>query len=155
MPTARESMCCREISAIDNKLQESSGDNPCCITEHEGLDVWVLQTAGFQTQQEFGRHATSGPVHKLVHTMMYICKYIYVYILYYVYYIYTMTLIQLRVSVVRLPHIYRALRHIAYRQLARWCWGYLGQKVRVVLPLCAVCRSRSAFPSDSYVGVKL
>ena len=84
MPTARESLCCREISAIDNKLQESSGGNPCCITEHEGfsnaavcLDVWVLQTAGFQTQQEFGRHATSGPVHKLLHTMMYICKYIY------------------------------------------------------------------------------
>ena len=85
MPTARESICCREISAIDNKLQKSSGGNLCCITEHEGfqpvcLDVWVLQMAGFQTEQEFGRHATSGPVHKLVHTMMYICKYIYVYI---------------------------------------------------------------------------
>ena len=78
-------MCCREISAIDNRLQKSSGGNPCCITEYEGfqpvcLDVWVLQMAGFQTEQEFERHATSGPVHKLVHTMMYICKYIYVYI---------------------------------------------------------------------------
>ena len=59
MPTARKSICCREMSAIDNKLQESSGGNPCCITEHEGfsnaavcLDVWVLHTAGFQTQQE-------------------------------------------------------------------------------------------------------
>ena len=66
-----------------------------------------------------------------------------------------MALIQLRVSVVHLPHIYRALRYIAYRQLARWCWGYLGQKVRVVLPSCAVCKIRSAFPSDSYVGFKL
>ena len=37
MPTARESKCCREISAIDNKLQKSSGGNPCCITEHEGF----------------------------------------------------------------------------------------------------------------------
>ena len=87
MPTARESICCREISAIDNKLLESSGGNPCSITEHEGfsnaavcLDVWVMQSAGFQTQQEFGRHATSGLVHKLLHMMMYICKYIYVYI---------------------------------------------------------------------------
>ena len=84
MPTVRESICCREISVIDNKLQETSSGNPCCITEHEGfqpvcLDVWVLQTAGFQTQQEFGRHATSGPVHKLVHTI-YIYIYIYIYI---------------------------------------------------------------------------
>ena len=67
MPTAKESICCREILAIDNKLQESSGGNLCCITEHEGfqpvcLDVSVLQTAGFHTQQEFGRHVTSGRV---------------------------------------------------------------------------------------------
>ena len=70
----KHNLCCREILVIDNKLLETSGGNPCCITEHEGfqpvcLDVWVLQTAEFQTQQEFGRHATSRPVHKLVHTI--------------------------------------------------------------------------------------
>ena len=68
MPTTRESICCKKISVIDNKLQESSVGNPCCITEHEGFqpvcrDVWVLQTVGFQTQQEFERNATSGPVY--------------------------------------------------------------------------------------------
>ena len=37
-------------------------------------------------------------------------------------------------------------RHIAYRQLARWCWGFLGRQVRVVLPSCAVSCIRAHFP---------
>ena len=37
-------------------------------------------------------------------------------------------------------------RHIAYRQLARWCWGLLGKEVRVVLSSCAVCCIRAHFP---------
>lgn len=37
-------------------------------------------------------------------------------------------------------------RHIAYRQLVRWCWGVLGEKVRVPLPSCAVCCIRAHFP---------
>ena len=28
-------------------------------------------------------------------------------------------------------------RHIAYRQLVRWCWGVLGKEIRVPLPSCA------------------
>ena len=41
-----------------------------CITEHGGfrsvcLDIWVLQTALYQTRQEHGRSSTSGPAHKL------------------------------------------------------------------------------------------
>ncbi|XP_060576054.1 P2X purinoceptor 7-like [Ruditapes philippinarum] len=43
-------------------------------------------------------------------------------------------------------------RYVAYRQLARWCWGYLGKEVRVVLPSCAVNLIRSTFPSDVYKG---
>jgi hypothetical protein len=46
-------------------------------------------------------------------------------------------------------------RHIAYRQLQRWCWGFLGRSVRVVLPSCAVCRIRDTFPSaDGYTGFR-
>ena len=37
-------------------------------------------------------------------------------------------------------------RHIAYRQLARWCWGVLGKEVRVVLPSCAISCIRAFFP---------
>ena len=37
-------------------------------------------------------------------------------------------------------------RHIAYRQLARWCWGVLGKEIRVTLPSCAVCCIRAHFP---------
>ena len=37
-------------------------------------------------------------------------------------------------------------RHIAYRQLVRWCWGVLGKEIRVVLPSCAVMCIRAHFP---------
>ncbi|XP_053398244.1 uncharacterized protein LOC123553493 [Mercenaria mercenaria] len=43
-------------------------------------------------------------------------------------------------------------RYTAYRQLARWCWGYLGKEVRVVLPSYAFVRIRITFPSDDYEG---
>ena len=37
-------------------------------------------------------------------------------------------------------------RHIAYRQLVHWCWGVLGNQIRVVLPSCAVICIRAHFP---------
>ena len=37
-------------------------------------------------------------------------------------------------------------RHIAYRQLFRWCWGVLWKEIRVVLPACAVSCIRAHFP---------
>ncbi|XP_068692587.1 uncharacterized protein [Montipora foliosa] len=48
-------------------------------------------------------------------------------------------------------------RYIAYRQLVRWCWGYLGKNVRVALPSCVVNKIRSTFSADfgsSYTGLK-
>lgn len=41
---------------------------------------------------------------------------------------------------------HKRYRHIAYRQLARWCWGWLGKEVRVILPSCAVMCIRAHFP---------
>ncbi|KAJ8031444.1 hypothetical protein HOLleu_24635 [Holothuria leucospilota] len=43
-------------------------------------------------------------------------------------------------------------RYTAYRQFVRWCWGFLGRHVRVVLPACAVIRIRETFPSEEFVG---
>ena len=40
----------------------------------------------------------------------------------------------------------KLFRHIAYRQLARWCWGILGKEIRVVLPSCAVMCIRNFYP---------
>ena len=37
-------------------------------------------------------------------------------------------------------------RHVAYRQLARWCWGFLGKEIRVVLPSCTVSCIGAHFP---------
>lgn len=58
MPTNTECLCCREVDAVDSKIQESSSDIEC-ITDHEGfgsvcLDVWVLQTAYFNYRQQYG-----------------------------------------------------------------------------------------------------
>lgn len=41
---------------------------------------------------------------------------------------------------------HKQTRHIAYRQLARWCWELLGKQIRVVLPSCAVCCIRAHSP---------
>ena len=38
-------------------------------------------------------------------------------------------------------------RHVAYRQLVRWCWGVLGKDIRVPLPSCAVSCIQAHFPS--------
>ncbi|XP_071479040.1 uncharacterized protein [Diadema antillarum] len=43
-------------------------------------------------------------------------------------------------------------RHVAYRQMVRWIWGYLGKDIRVPLPSCAVVQIREAFPSKEYRG---
>eukprot|EP00105_Crassostrea_gigas_P005802 XP_011419520.1 PREDICTED: uncharacterized protein LOC105322480 [Crassostrea gigas] len=45
-------------------------------------------------------------------------------------------------------------RYTAYRQLARWCWGFLGKNVRVPLPSCAVAKIRETFSSEQYQGFK-
>ncbi len=41
----------------------------------------------------------------------------------------------------------RQYRHTAYRQLVRWCWGWLGRHNRVELPACALTSIREQFPS--------
>ena len=58
MPTSTECICCREIDAIESKMQEGQNDVEC-ITDHEGfesvcLDVWVLQTAYHNYRQKYG-----------------------------------------------------------------------------------------------------
>ena len=72
MPTQRECVSCREITGVEEKLQELDvSTDVTCITEHEGfhpvcLDRWVLQTAAYQTRQQYGRETTNGPPHKYV-----------------------------------------------------------------------------------------
>ncbi|KAM4703603.1 uncharacterized protein WCC33_012124 [Rhinophrynus dorsalis] len=40
----------------------------------------------------------------------------------------------------------RRYRYTAYRQLVRWCWGYLGKNKRVPLPSCAIYKIRKTYP---------
>ncbi|KAK7479609.1 hypothetical protein BaRGS_00029158 [Batillaria attramentaria] len=42
---------------------------------------------------------------------------------------------------------YSRHRYVAYQQLTRLVWGYLGKDIRVVLPSCAVTTIRKHFPS--------
>ncbi|XP_067290072.1 P2X purinoceptor 7 isoform X2 [Pseudorasbora parva] len=52
------------------------------------------------------------------------------------------------------PTLNSAYRHLAYRNFVRWCWGYLGRHIRVVIPSCAVTRIRQQFPeqNENYIG---
>ncbi|XP_071854648.1 uncharacterized protein [Apostichopus japonicus] len=49
----------------------------------------------------------------------------------------------------------RKYRHVAYRQLVRFCWQFWGKDVRVMLPACAVVKIRDTFPSENYEGFRL
>ena len=37
-------------------------------------------------------------------------------------------------------------RHVAYRQLVRWCWSVLGKEIRVPLPFFVISCIRAHFP---------
>ncbi|XP_064639803.1 uncharacterized protein LOC135501815 [Lineus longissimus] len=43
--------------------------------------------------------------------------------------------------------LFKKLRHVAYRQVVRWTYGYLGKDIRVVIPSCVVCNIRAVFPA--------
>ena len=75
MPTARESVCCLEISDIEDKMSELQtldlNSEATCITEYPGfsglcLDMWVLQTTAHQIRHTNGQGAIAraGPTHK-------------------------------------------------------------------------------------------
>ncbi|XP_078602809.1 uncharacterized protein LOC144876903 isoform X2 [Branchiostoma floridae x Branchiostoma japonicum] len=54
----------------------------------------------------------------------------------------------------RLTSLTWRYRYVAYRQLVRWCWGWLGARIRVINPACAVKKIRETFPSAQYTGFK-
>ena len=50
---------------------------------------------------------------------------------------------------------HKNLRHIAYRQLARFLFQVVGRENRYVLPSCVVSKIRSSFPAkenEQYTG---
>lgn len=134
MPTAIECICCTEIEQITNTMEQFTA-NIQCITEHAGfeavcLNVWVLQAAFFSYRQQYGTQDVQGqPLNEYVPDS----------------HVYT-------VQNIVLIYTYRQYRFTAYRQLTGWCWGWLGRKVRVVLPSCAVTAIRKKFPSQQYTG---
>ncbi|KAK3709451.1 hypothetical protein QZH41_017496, partial [Actinostola sp. cb2023] len=40
-------------------------------------------------------------------------------------------------------------RYTAYRQFVRWCWEWLGRRVRVPLPSCVLSKIRGTYPSPN------
>ncbi|XP_072170066.1 uncharacterized protein [Diadema setosum] len=77
MPTVKESVCCKEIARVVEKMDSFAGDDLDCITMHLGF--------------------------KTIFAWMNMRN-----------------------------------RHVAYRQLARWRWRFLGRSVWVPLPSSAV-----------------
>ena len=64
MSTKEESVCCKEIQKVTDKMEEEKVE---CITLHPGfnsvcLDVWVLQTAYFSLRQHYGKDAPQGSI---------------------------------------------------------------------------------------------
>jgi hypothetical protein len=53
--------------------------------------------------------------------------------------------------------LHERYQYTAYLNFVRWCWGYSGKRVHVVLPACVVNTIREKFPSDSarYEGFEL
>ncbi|XP_056094659.1 uncharacterized protein LOC130073218 [Rhinichthys klamathensis goyatoka] len=47
-------------------------------------------------------------------------------------------------------------RSLAQRSFVSWCWGFLGRKIRVVLPSCVVLRIQQEFPDPDgqFVGFR-
>ena len=77
MPTARESVCCLEISEIEDKMSELQTLDPSseatCITKYPVisgvcLDIWVLQMTAHQICNTHGQGAIAraGSTHKYV-----------------------------------------------------------------------------------------
>lgn len=63
MKTIEESICCKEVENVVQKMEEV--DDCSCITLHPGfqsvcLDVWVLQTAYYSLRQHYGKDAPQG-----------------------------------------------------------------------------------------------
>ena len=52
--------------------------------------------------------------------------------------------------------LFRKYRHMSYRQIVRWCWGFLGKYNRVPLPSCVMNVARTTYPDPDgeYVGFK-
>ena len=52
--------------------------------------------------------------------------------------------------------VFRAYRYAAYRQFTWWMHGWLGKRVRRVIPSCAVNLIRNSFPelNNIYIGYK-
>ena len=70
MPTVEESICCKEIPKVIEKIAE---DPLNCITLHEYfnpvcLNIGVLQTAYYQYRQEYRQHQNKTPEEKLRYT---------------------------------------------------------------------------------------
>ncbi|VDI42345.1 Hypothetical predicted protein [Mytilus galloprovincialis] len=63
MPSAKECVCCCEISKIVDVKNEHP--DTACITDHPGfhpvcLDIHVLKVAYYQYRQQYGEHPDHG-----------------------------------------------------------------------------------------------
>ena len=114
--------------------KEESASEISCITNHEGfesvcLKVWVLQAAYFSYRYHYGDAEEKNIHEKATHW----CA----------------------IFLLRNFYFCRKYHFTAYQQLVGWCCWWLGQRVRVVLPSCAVNKIRkTSFSSTSYARFK-
>ncbi|XP_064614118.1 uncharacterized protein LOC135477844 [Liolophura sinensis] len=135
LDSQEECIYCQEISRVVDRIELAPGDEkPKCITEHPGfqsvvLDTDVLETAYYVYRQQYG------PMN-LTHNSLICPK------------------LKRNNKIYTRPFMYiiihnlvcRQYRYVAYRQLCRWCWKWLGKRIRVVLPACCVHKILQEFP---------
>ena len=153
MPDAANCKCCSEIEELRKKLEEIGDPTIGCFTNHPWfeatcLNPGTLQTAYFSYRQQYGARALEGDrakydyFHFQVFDKVCVC-------------------IFLTLKFPDIVHVFlissvRKFRHVAYRQVVRWCWGYLGKHNRVPLPSCVMKEIRRAYPDPDgdYKGFK-
>nr|XP_029131240.1 P2X purinoceptor 7-like [Labrus bergylta] len=108
----RENICCKEVAKL-TEHQEPQQNNVMHRCEQVGVAACITAHPGFQP----------------VALNPYVLQALYE------------TYMQLY-GEMQTPDLKSSYRHLAYCNFVRWCWGYMDQNIREVIPSCVVTRIR-------------
>ena len=137
-------MCGKEIvrmaEKIHGRVRQSCFMHLTAPSFSNCLHVWALQTAYYQYRQHYRLGAHPLPFMVCYKPFDSCFSFIHFFCVLLVIFFATESI-----------YIYIYCRYIAYGQLARWCCGWLGREICVILPACAVQKIREIFPSGNYM----
>lgn len=146
IPTATECVCCKDIEKINlwwktmslltTALHFTLGFTPHVYRCVRASNCKVPVQTAIQWN-----HSRLSRVTILIYVHLFLLKFV-------------QLILQINIGLKNIKWYYtfghsRMYRYTAYWQLARWAWGYLGEKIRVVLPSYDVTQIRKTFPNVS------